>query len=90
MGPHRDKQVHFGIAKGRSRSGGRGKSTVDTGTTDIRASKTEIPKMDLTTTKMRVGPNQSAPETRGEPGSDGRLTVPVDERALDPLCWRDE
>jgi len=81
-GPHSDKQV-LEITKGRSRSRDGGKNTVDAGTTDISASKTEIPSRDSTTTMMRAGLNQSASEPQGELHLDGSSTAPVDERAAD-------
>jgi len=56
---------------------------VDAGITSVRASEMEIPKSDLTTTKMRAGFNQSTPEPQEEPHLDGRSTPPVDERNPD-------
>ena len=46
LGPHMDKQV-LEITKGRNGSRGGGRSTVGTGTTDVRASKAEIPKREI-------------------------------------------
>jgi len=58
LGPYGGKPVQPWDQKKEKRQGG--------GTTDVRASERKIPKRDLTTTKTRVGVNQSASGPRGE------------------------